>query len=273
MPNFTKPQDHELPGHIQRTLGAVDPLLARHALTGHIAKVALIMDWSGSMRELYESRDIQHLVNRFAALAHRFDDDGQIDLFAYHSTGSYIGQFGALDCAEGGLSLENRIREVMGGFGGTDYASGIKTFRNQAFGASGDRSAPLKQDLPWYVGFITDGQNQGSVRECISQFQSMSFEPAFIQCIALGEDYDSREGAKNGGWLSRAIGLRNNEGVPEQFGFLARLDTNVQNRYIDNANFFAVTHPESLSDKDFFDRMMGEYPSWLKLAKENGLIK
>lgn len=272
MPNFTKPQDHELPQPIQRALSAVDPLLARHALKGHVAKVALILDWSGSMRELYESKDIQHLVNRFAALAHRFDDDGQIDLFAYHSTGSYIGQFGALDCAEGGISIEDRIREVMGGFGGTDYASGFRAFRKQAFGSSGERHNALKQALPWYVGFITDGQNQGSIRDCIAQIQSLSFEPAFIQSIALGADYDSREGAHNGGSLSRFFGMRSQSGVPIEFEFLARLDSNVPGRFIDNSNFFATTHPNALPDKEFFDRMMGEYPSWLKLAKEKGLI-
>jgi len=272
MPNLTKPQDNQLPPAIQRTLGAVDPLLARHALRDHRAKVALIMDWSGSMRDLYASGDIQALVNRFAALAHRFDDDGQIDLFAYHSSGGYIGQFGALDCAEGSISMEQRIREAMGGLGGTDYAAGVKAFRKQAFRSDASRSHPLKQELPWYVGFITDGQNGGSVRDCIAQFQSLSYEPVFLQCIALGADYDSREGAKNGGALSRFFGTRNENGVPPEFEFLARLDSNVPGRFVDNANFFATSYPKALSDQEFFDRMMGEYPAWLRLAKDKGLI-
>lgn len=273
MVNLTKTPDNQLPQPIQRSLQVVDPLLARHALSGHRAKVALIMDWSGSMRQLYETGDIQELVNRFAALAHRFDDDGQIDLFAYHSAGNYIGQFSALDCAEGCVSMEDRIRAVMGGFGGTNYAEGIKAFRKQAFGNSNTRSAPKNEELPWYVGFITDGQDQGSIRECVAQFQSLSFEPAFVQCIALGADYDSREGAKNGGFFSSVFGSRNSAGVPNEFEFLARLDSNVPNRYLDNANFFATSYPAHLADKEFFDRMMGEYPAWLRNAKNKGLVK
>lgn len=271
--NFTKPQDHQLPQPIQRTLSAtVDPLLARYALTGHRAKVALILDWSGSMRNLYEDGEIQQLVNRFAALGHRFDDDGQIDLFAYHSRGEYIGSFSALDCAEDCVSVQDRIRPVLGGLGGTNYTGGIQAFRKYAFGSNGSRTTPLKQDLPWYVGFITDGQDGGWLRECISQFQALSHEPAFVQCIALGADYDSREGAKNGGFLSGFFGTRNNNGVPTEFEFLARLDSNVPGRLVDNANFFATSYPTALSDKDFFDRMMGEYPEWLGKAKQAGLL-
>jgi len=225
------------------------------------------------MRDLYASGQVQRLVERFVALGHRFDDDGAIDLYAYHNQAAYIGQITAIDCDD----IAGRIRSVMGGMGGTDYAEGMKAYRKKTFGTSMPMNTlhtPIK--TPHYVGFITDGQNGGSNRDCVDQFRSSSYEPVFIQCIALGEDYDPKaEGktiTKSGflGFGTRTETIANEP--PAEFRFLAKLDSEVTGRLVDNAGFFATVSPDALSDETFLDRMMGEYPDWIKLAKAANLI-
>lgn len=273
MPNLTKAPDSQLSAPMLSLVKKADTALAKYGLTEHRAAVAIVLDYSGSMGSLYHSGQVQRLVERFVALGHRFDDDGAIDLYAYHNEAMYIGTLTAVDCGD----VLGRIHKVMGGMGGTDYAAGIKAYRKQTFGTDMVRTAvqPAKK-TPHYVGFITDGQNGGSNRECMDQFRSTSFEPVFIQCIALGADYDPKAETttvKKGGFL----GFGGREEVvanepPHEFAFLAKLDSEVRGRLVDNAGFFATLSPDALSDEAFLDRMMGEYPDWLKLAKNAGLI-
>lgn len=268
MPNLTKPQDSQLKPSMLSLVKQADATLGKYGLTGHTAAVALILDYSGSMGNLYLLGQVQRLVERFVALGHRFDDDGQIDLYAYHNDAEYIGTLSAVDCAD----VYGRIRDKMGSMGGTDYAAGMACFREKTFGSCSTRSSPFKGvrkggfmgfggkveevKTPSYVGFITDGQNGGSNADCVDQFRSSSFEPAFIQCIALGEDYNPKTDSQ----------------PPHEFKFLAKLDSNVSGRLVDNTGFFATVTPDALSDAQFMDRMMGEYPDWLKLAKTEGLL-
>lgn len=271
MPNLTKPQDDQLSKPMLSLVKKADTTLAKYGLTDHKAAVSIILDYSGSMSHLYEDGQVQRLVERFVALGHRFDDDGAIDLYAYHNNAQYIGQLTALDYA----GVEQRIHKVMGGMGGTDYAKGIAAFRKRTFGTATTRNVKMTAKQPCYVAFITDGQTSNQ-RECIEQFRSSSFEPVFIQCIALGADYDPTVGSitvtKKGlfGFGGRTEMVDNEP--PAEFEFLARLDSNISGRLVDNAGFFATLSPDALSDEAFLNRMMGEYPGWLKLAKNAGLI-
>lgn len=272
MPTLTKPQDSQLKPSMLNLVKKADATLGKYGLTGHTAAVALILDYSGSMSDLYMRNQVQRLVERFVALGHRFDDDGAIDLFAYDNEAKYIGQLTAVDCAD----VLGRIRHVMGSMGGTDYAEGIAAYRERTYGSSDKRTKPMVAKQPGYVGFITDGQNGGSNRDCIDQFRSSSFEPSFIQCIALGADYDPKaetHKVKKGGFMGiggHEVEVPNDP--PAEFALLAKLDSNVPGRLVDNTGFFATLTPDALSDEMFLDRMMGEYPDWLNLAKNAGLL-
>ena len=46
----------------------------------------------------------------------------------------------------------------------------------------------------------------------------------------------------------------------------------MSDRYIDNADFFSLEDPESISDQQLYDLLMTEYPSWVKLAKTKQLL-
>ena len=44
-------------------------------------------------------------------------------------------------------------------------------------------------------------------------------------------------------------------------------------RYIDNANFFSVNDLESISDEELYNRLLAEYPVWIKEAKDKKILK
>jgi len=54
------------------------------------------------------------------------------------------------------------------------------------------------------------------------------------------------------------------------FDFLEKLD-NLKGRVVDNANFFAVNDINAITDQELYQRMLTEFPLWLKAAKEKGI--
>ena len=59
--------------------------------------------------------------------------------------------------------------------------------------------------------------------------------------------------------------------IQTDFGFLEELD-DMGGRFIDNADFFCVADPMALPDDQLYDLLMNEYPAWLKLARQQGLL-
>jgi hypothetical protein len=57
--------------------------LEKRGLAEHTARVALVLDISGSMAALYRSGAVQRLAGRVLALGLRFDDDGVVDVFLF----------------------------------------------------------------------------------------------------------------------------------------------------------------------------------------------
>ncbi|SIC26393.1 Uncharacterised protein [Mycobacteroides abscessus subsp. abscessus] len=53
---------------------------------------------------------------------------------------------------------------------------------------------------------------------------------------------------------------------------LEKLDT-MEGRYIDNANFYHFKDIEQVSDEELYDHLLDEFPSWIKEAREKGVLK
>ena len=65
---------------MKKTAGIV---LEKKKLTGVVARVGLVLDISGSMRNLYKNGTVQKVVERILAVASQFDDDGMLDIWVY----------------------------------------------------------------------------------------------------------------------------------------------------------------------------------------------
>ena len=248
--------------------------LEKRGLGEHTARVALCLDISGSMHQLYRSGKMQALVERVLALGVRFDDDGEVDCFL----------FGQNAHEPGPVDVDNHhsyVADTLGTHkleGATYYGKAMELIRQRYFGSSASRRQPHRDQLPVYVMFITDGQtmDEDTTRE---QVISSSYEPIFWQFMAIGQSdqaVDARppaaQAAAGGGFFSRlAGGGARPGGGRNQFAFLTELD-DMGGRLIDNADFFVVTDPANITDEQLFELMSTEYPGWLTMARGKGLL-
>lgn len=256
-------------GHVLDLVKVAFPLLDKHGLNGHVARVGICLDVSLSMQGRYRSGEVQELVDRIAAMGVMFDDNAAFDLFAFHNEAFNVGEVDANNF-EGCV---DRIIKATG-WGGTDYAAAMRCIREHYFGRSGvGNLTPHAPDgePPVYMLFITDGATNDEGR-ATAQIAAASYEPMFVQFVALGADYDPNNvpTKKTGGFMG--FGRREAPSIPRAFSYLAALD-DMGGRHMDNAGFFAVQSPHSLPDEDFFDRMMGEYPAFLQQAAVQAMLR
>ncbi|MGK7904783.1 MAG: VWA domain-containing protein [Hormoscilla sp.] len=230
-------------------------------LTDHQAKVALCLDISASMGHLYKSGKIQRFAEKILALGCRFDDDGAIDIFLFGANAHSAGEMNVDNFA-------NFIPKILKKYpleGSTYYGKAMQGIRNFYFpdGKGEARKSPVASNIPVYVMFVTDG---ATFDEQITerQLKWSSYEPIFWQYMAIGK---SRRDIKKGG-----LGGLVAKAFASNFTFLERLDE-MRGRYLDNANFFSVEDPESISDDELYELLMSEYPTWVKLAQNKDLLR
>lgn len=242
--------------------------LEKKGLSDHRARVALCLDISASMTTLYRAGKVQQLCERILALAVQFDDDGACDVFTF-GTGGY--EEGPLDLHnhKGWVDqlLQRRKLEY-----GTDYGLAMQAVRRHYFpdAAGGHRAAPTSDTMPVYVMFVTDGHTTDP-NGSRNQVMWSSYEPLFWQFMAIGTSSRNvtpagapppRRKRRGGGG-----GMRGGD-----FAFLEELD-DMPGRYVDNADFFSVADPAAIPDEQLYDLMMTEYPDWLALCRQNGLLR
>lgn len=238
--------------------------LEKKGLAEHTARVALCLDISASMGGLYRSGKIQALCERILALGLRFDDDGQVDVFL----------FGTQAHEAGSLGLDNHTTYVPDLLrqhpleGGTRYGAVMTMIRTHYFGSSQERTAPLRAATPVYVMFVTDGATSDT-SVATAQVRASSYEPLFWQFMAIGRSAKAVDAGSGGGLFGRR---RSPSWGGGEFRFLESLD-DLDNRYVDNADFFSVTDPAAIPDADLYDLLMNEYPGWVTQARARGLLR
>jgi hypothetical protein len=249
--------------------------LDKHELNEHTARVALMLDISGSMGHLFITGKVNELIKRALPLALQFDDDGQIDVFCFNNDAFEVGEYGLSNYKE----CVRDIEREFGVNGGTSYNSALDLIQEHYAGSK----------LPVYVMFVTDGDTDSKSKVEKSMI-SISRQPIFIQFIALGVDYFPNDDevveeapAAKPGFFSRLFGIGqdngqqssrkpNNRSLSSGFSFLASLDE-MKGRKVDNANFFALKHPTSVSDDRLYSLLLNEYPQWLKDARAARILK
>ncbi len=216
--------------------------LEKSGLGEHRAKVCLCLDISASMSDLYSKGQIQTFIERILALACRFDDDGEVDVFLFGQKSHHAPT----------IDLQNYqqyIRTLIKQYpleGGTHYSPVMKMIRHHYLYDDSDLKSPARTsaELPVYVMFVTDGATSNR-KAAENQILYASFQPIFWQFMGIG-----RSGA---------------------FEFLEKLD-DLKGRYVDNADFFSVKSPQELTDEQLFARLMNEYPKWLLQAQQKQLL-
>ncbi len=217
-----------------KLISLVKPLkveLEKRNLLDVTARVALVMDISGSMTDSYENGTVQEIVNKILPVAVQFDDDGELDFWYF---GDRCERRPSVNMKNYEQAVPRSWQKLMSSLGyGTDEIVVMKEVV-----AEYENSR-----LPAYVVFITDGGffNKDRIKNFLIE---ASYLPIFWQFVGVdGSGY----------------------------GLLEELD-NMDGRYVDNANFFALDDFKSVSNKELYSRLLNEFPSWLKLCKNNGVL-
>ncbi|AFZ66939.1 VWA domain-containing protein [Deinococcus peraridilitoris] len=213
--------------------------LQKKGLDEHTARMALVLDISGSMQGLYANGTVQRVVEKALALGSRFDDDGRIDVFLFGVNAQYAGEVSVRDVT----GYVNRLMRTTRLEGGTQYGKAMQLLRRHYFGDAVKRKQPFEQSLPVYVMFVTDGETQGQ-DVAVQQLMDGSYEPLFYKFLGVGH---------------------------ERFQFLQRLD-DLRGRLIDNADFVAVNDIDRVGDAELYDRLVQEYPEFLRSAKAHRML-
>lgn len=138
------------------------------------SRVAIALDFSGSMSSEYSSGRVQELVERLIPIAMRFDDNAAIDVFIFHTRAFDLGEV-TLANFEGFVQTKIMDQYSMGG---TNYAPIIDMITKKYSSEKGD---------PGYVMFIADG-NCWDEKETKQSVIKASKEGIFWQFIGIGSD-------------------------------------------------------------------------------------
>lgn len=236
--------------------------LEKRNLFGTRAKVAVVMDYSGSMSREYSSGRVQNLTERILALATQLDDDGAVDFFVFDSSAAYLGEV-PLDNYAGAVARLTEGRRM----GTTDYAGAFRAVRDHfgfpapkviqaekkgLFGrkkkVEGAVDVALPDGLqpvpePVFAIFLTDGA-PNSKPQAVQSLIEVSTAPIFWKFLSIGA---------------------------ESFEFLQKLD-DLEERVIDNADYKPIGSIDSLSDEALIEALLDEYGEYVAEARRLGMV-
>lgn len=236
--------------------------LEKRNIFGTRAKVALVMDYSGSMSREYSSGRVQRLTERVLALATQLDDDGNIDFFVFDTSAAHLGEV-PLDNYVGAVDRLVSNRRM----GTTDYAAAFRSVRDHFGFPVPTRKTSEKKGL-----FGRKKQVEGAIEVSKPAGQSPAAEPVFAIFLTDGAP-NSKPAAVEAlievstapiFWKFLSIGR-------ESFDFLQQLD-DLDTRLLDNADYKPIGSIDSISDEDLIDALLDEYDTYVAEAKQHGLL-
>ncbi|MFZ7942965.1 vWA domain-containing protein [Neobacillus sp. 19] len=213
---------------------SVKIVLEKKNLVKVTARVGLVLDITGSMRNLYKDGTVQRVVERILAMASQFDDDGMLDVWVYDNEFSRLKPVTERDF-EGYVDRIILEDELVHKFGRNDEPPVMKDVLKKYL-----EEDPSKD--PAYIVFVNDGGCKKTIKPLI---ESSAKYPVFWQFVGIG----------NG-----------------NFDFLRKLDT-LEGRVVDNANFWHIEDIDKVSDDQLYDALLNEFPSWLEEVKQKGILQ
>lgn len=207
--------------------------LEKPTLLNSKARVALCLDYSGSMRKLYKDGTVQAIIERILPIAMQFDDDGEMELWLFDNSFRHLEPINLKNYYG---YVEKNILANKWHMGGTEYAPVINDIKKMYV-----EKNPAQ--ISNYIIFITDGDNSDKPATT-STIKDISKYPIFFEFIGIGHD---------------------------KFAYLEKLD-DLDGRYVDNADFFSVKDVNKMSDDEIYKKLLTEFPSWLEESKVQEMI-
>ncbi len=201
------------------------------------SRVAVVFDASGSMTQLYRNGTIQRAFERVLAVAACMDDNGELDVWFFGSKFMKARSVTERD-------FEDYIKQTYPGpkiFGGLGMDNNEPPVMKDIIHHYVKKEP--RKDIPAYIIFFSDGGVYKD-KEIAKILVDASKRNLFWQFVGLGN---------------------------ANYGVLRKLD-NLPGRKIDNANFFALDDLDKISDEELYNRLLNEFPIWLKEARKKGIL-
>lgn len=231
-------------------------------LTKENARVALCIDISGTMYPLFADGKIQSFAEKVLAIGNYFDQDAAIDIFLFADEAYYAGEMNLHNFKDFMTNAWSKYITVYG----THYGKALRKirqfYRPDNKGEAVNKVAAEAAEMPVLILFLTDGFTTDE-EETVKQLIWASYESIFWQFIAIGKSKDDY-GQNFWDWVNKPFA--------KDFGFLKKLDNMEGNRLIDNANFFNVPEDLEIKDTELYEKIMVEYPFWIKAAQEKKIL-
>ncbi|MEG3132483.1 VWA domain-containing protein [Rouxiella sp. T17] len=212
--------------------------LTKHRLEHVKARVAFVLDASGSMKNQFKWGNVQAVLDRIAVLAVQFDDDGSMDMWGFAERHRKYPDVTLDNLDDYIKSIQQSGRrggfEILPSLGGTNNEPPVMEEIIDTFKSS---------TLPVFVVMITDGgiSKTKAIKDAIRR---SAHYPIFWKFVGLGGD---------------------------NYGILENLD-NFSDRRIDNTHFFAIDDFAKMSDEQLYDALLEEFGEWTEQIKKQGVL-
>ncbi len=210
--------------------------LEKKQLQNVIARVALVMDASGSMKKSYRNGTVQSVMDRIVIIAARMDNDETLETWFYATTHEKFPDI-SIENVEGYLKMciENGLFPTDKRLGGRNNEPPVMQEIFERYKSS---------KLPVLIIFITDGGISETKKIKQILIESADY-PIFWQFVGV---------AGSG------------------YGVLQELEK-MKGRAVDNAGFFSVDDLANIKDEELYDRLLSEFPIWLKEVNKKVIVR
>lgn len=212
----------------------VEIVLAKRNLHNIQAQTGFAIDISGSMGGLYANGTVQSVTERVLAVALRFDDNGELDVWTF-SNGATKRESATASNYQGYVEREILRKRKNGDFCGTEYAPVIEDVKEEYFGRKKGLMGLFgakKEAKPSILMFVTDGDNSDKA-DTDALLRATANLPIYYQFIGIGS---------------------------ERFSFLEK----VADAY-PNTGFVKIADIARISDDDLYEQLItDELADWLK---------
>lgn len=212
------------------------------------ARVAIVLDYSGSMTSLYKNGTVQNTLTRLVPLGLQFDDNGSLDFYLFSSNYKKLPD---VNVSNYDNYIGSVIRKSGMSMGGTVYAAvlsdilGIREettrslFKSKTVMKETGTSIIDDKGDSVFVLFITDGDNsdKAATDKIIRESAKHNI---FIQFVGVGS---------------------------ATFEYLEKLD-NLSDRVCDNTGFVKMRDLEKVSDIQLYTLVLNQFVQWLKLKNK-----
>lgn len=193
-------------------------------MSKHTARVALAMDYSGSMDWLYDNGSVQATITRLLPIALKFDDNGELECWLFSNGKERLKAVNKDNYSDYVKKVMKKARMFMGG---TNYAPVLTEMVRYYKDIE-------PSDIPAFIIFITDGANSDR-GETDSIIRELSEYNIFVQFVGIGD---------------------------ERFDYLKSLD-DLSGRKHDNTGFVAVEDMNKMTDQELYTELLRQYKDWL----------